>query len=91
MVYRLSPHNLLTVEQDTVVDERSGCIDGFPKLGLACNHFEMNSFAHADDANYKFVRDQLVKLAEAARSLVTTRFKSGQLLKIFDVSKLKID
>jgi len=57
------------------VDEQSGCIDGFPKLGLACDHFKMNKFSNPEDGNYVYVSQELMRLAKAAPSRVASRLK----------------
>jgi hypothetical protein len=59
--------------QELVVDEISGCIDGFPKLGLALDHFQLNKFPSSDDNNYILVSAQVVKMAEEGSSRVRAR------------------
>ncbi|KAL8910946.1 MAG: hypothetical protein Q9171_003813 [Xanthocarpia ochracea] len=59
--------------KDAVVDERSGCLDGHPKLGLASEHFQMNKFADTKDSNYRLVCEEIVRLAESAPARVNGR------------------
>lgn len=47
-----------------MVDEASGCIDGFPKLGLALDHLQMNKFQGPNDNNYILVSAQVVRMAK---------------------------
>ena len=62
------------------MDERSGCIDGFPKLGLACDHFHMNKFANAKDSNYCYVREEIVRFVNAAPDRVHHRLQPKTIL-----------
>ena len=63
--------------KDLIVDERSGTIDGHPKLGLACDHFQINRFNNAEDANYRYVSDQLVQLVRAAPNRIARRAQAS--------------
>ncbi|KAL8860914.1 MAG: hypothetical protein Q9178_002669 [Gyalolechia marmorata] len=69
---------LLPSVKDAIVDEHSGCLDGHPKLGLASEHFRMNSFADAKDSNYRLVCEEIVRLAESAPARVNGRRTSTQ-------------
>ena len=57
-----------------MVDEISGCIDGFPKLGLACNHFQTNKFASPEDQNFAHVATQIKNMVESAPERAKARF-----------------
>jgi hypothetical protein len=59
--------------QEIVVDEHSGCLDGFPKLGLSTEHFRMNKFSDPGDNNYRLVREEIVRLVESAQGRVSGR------------------
>jgi len=59
--------------QDTVVDEQSGCLDGYPKLGLSTEHFRMNRFSDPGDSNYRLVCEEIVRLVESAPGRVSGR------------------
>lgn len=59
--------------QETVVDEQSGCIDGYPKLGLSTEHFRMNRFSDPGDSNYRLVCEEIVRLVESAPGRVSGR------------------
>ena len=61
--------------QDVVVDEHSGCLDGYPKLGLASDHFRMNKFSDPRDSNYRLVCEEVVRLVESAPGRVIARRK----------------
>ncbi|KAI9763363.1 MAG: hypothetical protein M1840_000555 [Geoglossum simile] len=61
--------------KDTIVDERSGCIDGFPKLGLACDHFHINKFSSPKDGNYHFVQSEVTRFVKEAPDRVHHRIK----------------
>ena len=41
--------------QEVIVDEESGSIDGFEKLGLSVDHLEINKFWDPNDASYVLV------------------------------------
>jgi hypothetical protein len=49
-----------------VVDEISGCIDGYPKYGLLLDHFRLNKFSSPKDGNYKAVREEIQRLVGKA-------------------------
>lgn len=55
------------------MDETSGCIDGFPKLGLGTDHFKTNKFKGPSDGNYVYVRNEIQRLVEKAPGRVETR------------------
>ena len=42
--------------------EDQATIDGFPKLGLAANHFDMHKFSSPEDTKYERVLPQLKKM-----------------------------
>jgi len=54
--------------QDAVVDEHSGSLDGYLKLGLASDHFRLNKFADAGDGNYRVVYEEVVRFVDAAHA-----------------------
>ncbi|KAL8937621.1 MAG: hypothetical protein Q9216_004336 [Gyalolechia sp. 2 TL-2023] len=62
--------------QDAIVDEKSGCLDGHPKLGLASEHFRLNKFSGPQDSNYRLVCEEIVKMVETAPGRVNNRRKS---------------
>ena len=49
-----------------MVDEISGCIDGYHKYGLPLDHFHLNKFSSPNDGNYKAVREEIRRLVEKA-------------------------
>lgn len=57
------------------VDEQSGTINGFPKVGLSVDHLLMIRFSQPDDANYMAVRDQVIKIVEEAKGCVAKRMR----------------
>lgn len=59
--------------QDAVVDEYSGCLDGHPKLGLASDHFHLNKFSDPGNSNYRLVCEEVVKFVESAPNRVNGR------------------
>ncbi|KAL8882048.1 MAG: hypothetical protein Q9198_000878 [Flavoplaca austrocitrina] len=63
----------LPAYRELIVDETSGCTDGFPKLGLACDHFEINRFSDAADNNYRLVQQEVVMFARHAQARVEGR------------------
>ncbi|KAI9695891.1 MAG: hypothetical protein M1836_006008 [Candelina mexicana] len=71
---------LMPSVKDTVVDEQSGCLDGYPKLGLSTEHFRMNRFSDPEDSNYRLVCEEIVRLVESAPGRVTGRRVSLPLL-----------
>jgi hypothetical protein len=50
---------LKSFDQEYVVDEVSGCLEGHPKCGLSRNHFQMNKFSDPMDGDFLMVRDEL--------------------------------
>ncbi|MCJ1269015.1 hypothetical protein MMC22_008903 [Lobaria immixta] len=66
--------------KDAVVDEHSGCLDGYPKLGLASEHFRMNRFSDPADSNYRLVCEEIVRIVDNAPSRVNGRRTSSALL-----------
>ena len=42
--------------------EDQATIDGFPKLGLAANHFDMHKYSSPGDAKYERVLPQLKQM-----------------------------
>jgi hypothetical protein len=56
-----------------VVDEISGCIDGFPKLGLACDHFHTNKFSSPEDQNFCHIAAQIKTMVESAPERIKER------------------
>jgi hypothetical protein len=76
--YRVSVHSphmfhTLMTEQEVVVDEQSACIDGFPKLGLAADHFQMHKYPSSENSNYRLVSHEIATLVNAAPSRVESR------------------
>ncbi len=59
--------------QDAVVDEHSGSLDGYSKLGLASDHFRLNKFADAGDGNYRVVYEEVVRFVDAAHVQIASR------------------
>ena len=55
------------------MDEKSGCIPGFPKLGLNCDHIQMNKFSDSKDVNYSYVQNELARLVLKATDRVNAR------------------
>jgi len=53
-----------------VVDETSGCIEGWPKCGLERNHFRMNKFHSPFDGDFILVRDDIGAMYERALAVV---------------------
>lgn len=56
----------LTLEQEFVVDESSGCLDrseGTEKYSRDCSHFDMNKFGDANEEDYLTVADVLMDFA----------------------------
>ncbi|MCJ1472419.1 hypothetical protein MMC13_001067 [Lambiella insularis] len=62
--------------KDAIVDEHSGCLDGFPKLGLASDHFRINRFADPEDANYRLVSEEVIRFVDAAPHRINSRRES---------------
>jgi hypothetical protein len=56
---------------ELVVDEESGCIDGYPRYGLATDHFNLQRFSGSDDGNYQAVKAEVVRLVAVAESRVS--------------------
>ena len=56
-----------------MVDEHSGCLDGYPKLGLASDHFHLQRYPDVDDGNYRLVREEVVRFVEGAPARVGGR------------------
>ena len=56
-----------------MVDERSACIDGFPKVALAADHLNMNKFQSPRDNNYILVSQQIQRLVLQAPSYLGNR------------------
>ncbi|KAL1867896.1 hypothetical protein Daus18300_006171 [Diaporthe australafricana] len=52
--------------KEIIVDEESGCVDGYPKYGLAADHFTMHRYNGPDDGDYCLVKNELSRLADAA-------------------------
>ena len=59
--------------------EDSGCLDGFPRIGLATDHFQIQRFPHARDNNWLLVREELVKFARNAPGDVQRRLNGEDL------------
>ena len=48
--------------QEFVVDESSGCLDGYLSYGLALDHINLNKFSGPDDGHYVRVHDVIKSL-----------------------------
>ncbi|MCJ1357990.1 MAG: hypothetical protein MMC33_007988 [Icmadophila ericetorum] len=59
--------------KDTVVDENSGCLDGYPKLGLASDHFHLNRYPNAEDSNYRLVVEEVMRFVDGAQERIKSR------------------
>jgi hypothetical protein len=57
------------------VDEISACIDGYPKVPLATDHFKINKYKDQDDLSYIAVSTKLVGMAEGAVQVVRHRLE----------------
>ena len=70
-----------------VVDEHSGTLDGYPKVGLACDHMQMSRFAGPGDSNYCYVRDTVIQMVESApeRIIKKLKRKTAQWFKYFGI------
>ena len=64
------------------MDEQSGCLDGYPKLGLASDHFRMHRFADPEESNYRLVCEEVVRFVESAPDRVNSRKSCERLLPI---------
>ena len=71
--YKVNPkwHQFLTCteemkSQELIVDEYSASIDGYPKLGLASDHFQMNRFGGNQDSNYRYVCEEVLRIVRSA-------------------------
>ncbi|KAF3000472.1 hypothetical protein E8E14_000812 [Neopestalotiopsis sp. 37M] len=71
-----SKKSFLPGVMDYVVDEVSGCLDGFPKLGLATDHFRIQRFGHPTDSNWLYVKEEIVKLAKNSFEVVQRRLQA---------------
>ena len=60
--------------QEVVVDENSGCVDGYPKLGLASDHFQLNRFSDVGDNNYRLICGEVVRFVDDAPGRVASRW-----------------
>lgn len=56
-----------------VVNETSGCLTGYGRLGLSTNHFNINKFGSDKDNNYISVVEELQKMAEKTEDLMKQR------------------
>jgi hypothetical protein len=56
----------LRISQEMMVDEHSATLDGFAKLGLACDHFQMSHYVSAADSNYCYIRAEIKRIVDAA-------------------------
>lgn len=61
------------IMQEVIVDEDSGTIDGFEKLGLGVDHLQMNKFWAPHDPIYALVVSRTIKMAQEAQWRVTAR------------------
>lgn len=67
------PKSMSWIRQtEMVVDEVSSCIEGFPRFGLAADHFNIHRYNGPNDGNFQIVREELARLAAAARSHMET-------------------
>lgn len=55
------------------MDEESACIDGFPKFGLAADHFAMHRYSGPTDGNFRLVRGELCRFAETSHERLDLR------------------
>jgi hypothetical protein len=68
------------ISQDVMVDEVSACIDGFPKLGLASDHLNMNKFQSSQDNNYRLVSQEIRRLVDQSASSIQARLSCKYFL-----------
>lgn len=61
--------------QEIVVDETSGCIEGFPKLGLPLDHFQINRYSDPADGNFVYVKEEIGAFVRAAPERVGLRLR----------------
>jgi len=61
------------VPPELIVGVSSGTLSGHMTDGLPLDHFAMNKFEDADDANYKSVRSQIVKMNKGSRAIIEGR------------------
>lgn len=59
--------------QELVVDENSGCIDGFPKLGLASDHFQICKFSDPQDPNFLLISQEILRFVNEAPQRVENK------------------
>ncbi len=71
-----------------MVDENSGCIDGFPKLGLACDHFQICKFSEPQDPNFGLVCGEIAKIVNEGPRRVQSRLNCMSILFDLESSKL---
>ncbi|KAL9138621.1 MAG: hypothetical protein Q9175_000130 [Cornicularia normoerica] len=62
----IAPHSQVLKDQlndfELIVNEDQATIDGFSKLGLAANHFDMHKYSSPEDTNYERVLPQLKRM-----------------------------
>ncbi|OBT55313.1 hypothetical protein VE04_04045 [Pseudogymnoascus sp. 24MN13] len=59
--------------KELVVDEMSGCIEGFPKLGLPLDHFQINRYSDPADGNFVSIKEEVRAFVRAAPDRVALR------------------
>ncbi|KAI9778778.1 MAG: hypothetical protein M1839_007868 [Geoglossum umbratile] len=77
--------------KELVVDERSACIDGHPKLGLPTNHLMINKYQGPEDIVYKYVYPKIVEMAADAVGKVRDRLSPNKIIKTSSCFKEKED
>lgn len=61
-----------------VVNEFSGSLPGYEKLGLTVDHFNMNKFGSSDDNHYVSVVEEIQKMANKSEDLMKQRRAATQ-------------
>lgn len=65
--------NLKDHPQVFVVNESSGCLPGYERLGLTVDHFNMNKFGSSEDNHYVSVVEVMQKMREKSEDLMKQR------------------
>ena len=63
----------MRLTQWKLVGESSACLQGFPRHGLDATHSGMNKFESPDSADFKLVKETLVKFASNAAEVLSVR------------------
>ncbi|KAG8531939.1 uncharacterized protein KY384_003575 [Bacidia gigantensis] len=71
--------SFLPAYKELVVDENSGCIDGFPKLGLACDHFQMCKFSDPENPNFRLICQEIRSFVDTAPERVRSRLNPSDI------------